>query len=220
MLTLSADISRLLRRSREISRRYPDVARRAANATAFYLRERTPDLLEQQLDRPTRRTAKASSFRVDQARGRDLGAVLRAIPAINSFLRKLQFGLDDEFTTRPIAAEAFDRFGNIVKRAHLRPSSKAALLAQTIQGPRGRVGKFFFGDLGRSGSPVGLWQRYDRNRRVKLFAIFERDRQNRQSLHLLEAWQDLGRDRLRRQLRYWTRRFLTDPDERLPRDLR
>lgn len=220
MLTLSADISRLLRRSRSITRRYPDVARRAANSAAFYLRERTPDLLEQQLDRPTKRTAKPSSFRVDQARGRDLGAVLRAMPQINGFLRKLQFGAKDEFTTRPIARDAFDRFGNIVSHAHLRPSSKAALLAQTVQGPRGRVGKFFIGDLDRAGSPVGIWQRYDRNGRVRLFALFERDRQNRQSLRLLEAWQDLGRDRLRRQLRYWTRRFLTDPDERLPRDLR
>jgi len=220
MLTLTADISRLTRRSRAITRGYPDVARRAANSAAFYLREQTPAILEQQLDRPTRRTAKPSSFRVDQARGRDLGAVLRAIPAINGFLRKLQFGMPDEFTTRPVAPDAFDRYGNIFKKAHLRPSSKAALLAQTIQGPRGRVGKYFFGDLGRSGSPVGIWHRYDRNRRVRLFALFERDRQNRQSLQLIEAWQDLGRDRLRRQLRYWTRRFLTDPDERLPRDLR
>ena len=220
MLTLTSDISRLLRRSRAIVRRYPDVARRAANSTAFHLRSETPAILEQQLDRPTKRTAKASSFRVEQARGRDLGAVLRAIPQINSFLRKLQFGSPDEFNTRPVAREAFDRYGNIVSRAHLRPASKAALLAQTTAGPKGRVGRYFFGDLGRDGSPAGIWERFDKNRRVRLFALFERDRQNKQSLRLLEEWRSRGNVRLRAQLGYWTRRFLTDPDQSLPRDLR
>lgn len=220
MLTLTADLTRLLRRSRAIARRYPDVARRAANATAFKLREETPAILEQQLDRPTKRTAKPSSFRVDQARGRDLGAVLRAIPAINGFLRKLQFGSPDDFTTRPVAREAFDRYGNIVSKAHLRPASKAALLTQTTAGPKGRVGRYFFGDLGRDGSPAGIWERYDQNRRVRLFALFERDRQNRQSLRLIDEWRSRGTPRLRAQLGYWTRRFLTEPDDQLPRDLR
>lgn len=217
MLNLTADISRLLRRSRAINRRYPDIARRAVNATAFRLRADTPDLLEQQLDRPTKRTSKASSFRVDQARGSEPSATLRAIPEINSFLRRPQFGLPDEFTTRPVAREAFDRFGNIVKRAHLRPAAKAALLAQTTAGAKGRVGRFFFGDLGREGSPTGIWERFDKNRRVRLFAAFERDRQNRKTLRLVEAWRELAEARLPEQLRYWTRRFLTDPDRNRPR---
>lgn len=217
MLTLTADLTRLLRRSRAITRRYPDVTRRAVNAVAFKLRTDTPDLLEQQLDRPTKRTAKPSSFRVDQARGSEPSATLRAIPEINLFLRRVQFGLPDEFTTRPVAREAFDRFGNIVKRAHLRPAAKAALLAQTTAGQRGRVGRYFFGDLGREGSPTGLWERFDKNRRVRLFAAFERDRQNRKTLRLVEKWRELAEARLPEQLRYWTRRFLTDPDRNRPR---
>lgn len=220
MLTLTADISRLLRRSRAITRRYPDVARRAANSTAFYLREQTPKYLEEQLDRPTKKTAKASSFRVDQARGSDLGAVLRAIPQINAYLRKLEFGLQDDFTSQPVAKGSFDRYGNIVKKAHLTQSSKQAILGEKIYRGGGKyVGRFFFGDLRRP-SPVGLYERWRGNREVRLFAVFERDRQNKPTLRILDEWKSKGTPRLRAQLGYWTRRFLTDPDQSLPRDLR
>lgn len=217
MLTLTANVTRLLRRSRSIVRKYPDVTRRAINTTAFRLRADTPDILEQQLDRPTKRTAKPSSFRVDQSRGSEPSATLRAIPEINGFLRKLQYGAPDEFTTRPVARESFDRFGNIVKRAHLRPAAKAALLAQTTAGAKGRVGRYFFGDLGREGSPTGIWERFDRNRKIRLFAAFDRNRQNRKTLRLVEKWRELAEARLPEQLRYWTTRFLTDPDRNRPR---
>lgn len=221
MLNLTADISRILTRTRAIVRRYPDVLRQAANDTAVHLRDLTPAELDRQLDRPTKRVAKPSSFRIDKATPRNRGATLSAISQINAILRKLQFALPDDFNNRPIASDAFDRFGNIVSRAQLRPAAKAALFAKTTAGPnKTRIPRFFAGDLGRPGTPTGIWERYDKGRRVRLFALFEVRRQNRKTLSLLEVWRAEGRRQMFSRVFRLSFAFLTRPTSQLPRSLR
>lgn len=227
MLNLDPDTRRLISRLTRIINHSPAIVRRAANSTAWYLRDETPDILDRHIDRGgIRATMSERSYTVGMDRNRgdeDINATLRAKPHVNSYLRKIQFGLADDYNNRPVVdPTAFTAQGNLKRRFYYKPG-QSALMSRTIKDKRWNrtsptVAKYFYGRF--ADGTKALFERYDGNKKIRTIAVQEFNRQNRKTLPLLDEWHAIGRPKFLRNIRYWAGRFLQDPDSQLPPDLR
>lgn len=207
MVAIRIDASALERRLRVAPGKIKRVARNALNDTAKELRMSTPDIMKRVVDRPTPFTAKTSAVLYKAASYDSLTSSLRFNRLQARYLGPGEFGERAEKIHTPIAPDAYDRYGNLLKRYRWAPTAKTALLSKqiTVTGPNGKsrkIGKYFFGKPHGGYRYAGLFERsataHGKLRRLTMIA---QKRRYREIYGIRREWRRLGGPMLEQHLR-------------------
>lgn len=122
------------------------------------------------------------------------------------YLSPGEFGQRTDKIHTPIAPDAFDRYGNLLRRYRWAPAAKTALLSKqiTLTGPNGKsrkVGKYFFGKPNGGYRYSGLFERSTAaNGKLRRLTMIAQKRRYREIYGIRREWRRLGGPMLERHL--------------------
>lgn len=165
---------------------------------AFDMRKKTPDYLKKNLDKPMPFTTAPRAVLVDRASASTassadgIHAKIRIAPQQAAYLSTLEHGGTKEKHTRGGVGvkSARDRFGNIGRRFR-RGAATSQLLTQSVTVPgksqTRKVKKYFIGKA-KGRTHVGLYERTNRNNKLRLVAEYVKKQSYNPTLNLRQEW--------------------------------
>lgn len=181
-------------------------AQRAINDSLFDVRKLTPTMLTYIIDEPTPFTLRGIT--VKKASDSDLSGRLSLGSVQSAYLMHNEEGDPDDGLVVPMDKAARDKRGNLLKKFR-KPlleetlKTKVEVKNKVFKGKKTRgkgvkvnrrrrlaasheVSRYFVGQSGRG--PAGIYERHNRNRKLRLIAKFIKRRDNNAQFAIRETW--------------------------------
>lgn len=204
-MSIIFDTARLKRRLRAAPRKYRRIIRNSINDTLRAVRNETPDIMKESVDRPVPFTARKTAVVYRGASYDKLAGSLHIAPAQARYLAPAEHGGTSEGIIMPTQKWATDKYGNVMKKFRSF-ELRGALNAKTESKSDGVIGRYFIGKPKGGDRPAGLYERIDFDTGLVQITKFVRRRRYRKTFGIEAKWSARVRKELPRHLEIQSRR--------------